>query len=299
MTELKLTRIWEEVLQSGPIGVHDHFFELGGHSLKATALVAKIAKECSVQIPLSDVFSHPTVEELAKIISEAEENLFASIEKTEMKETYPVSSAQKRMYVLHQLENGGVSYNIPAVLEVKGPFDRDRMEAVFKELIRRHEPLRTSFEEKTACLCRGFMMTCRLHLQRTISRSVYPAVPSRQSAPFPGGICPNRKDRHLLLADMHHIISDGVSVNLLIREFSELYAERSLPPLRIQYKDYAVWRQSFMAGAAYRKQEEYWLNRLAGEIPVLELPADKPRPRCGAFPVTGCHLSSMKNIQHS
>ena len=93
---------------------------------------------------------------------------------------------------------------------------------------------------------------------------------------------------------MHHIISDGVSVNLLIREFSELYAERSLPPLRIQYKDYAVWQQSFMAGAAYRKQEEYWLNRLAGEIPVLELPADKPRPRCGAFPETGCHLSSMK-----
>lgn len=120
MTELKLTRIWEEVLQTGPIGVHDHFFELGGHSLKATALVAKIAKECSVQIPLSDVFSYPTVEELAKIIGEAEENPFASIEKTETKETYPVSSAQKRMYVLHQLENGGVSYNIPAVLEVKG-----------------------------------------------------------------------------------------------------------------------------------------------------------------------------------
>ncbi|WP_374004953.1 amino acid adenylation domain-containing protein [Bacillus velezensis] len=298
VTELKLTRIWEEVLQSGPIGVHDHFFELGGHSLKATALVAKIAKECSVQIPLSDVFSHPTVEELAKIISEAEENPFASIEKTEMKETYPVSSAQKRMYVLHQLENGGVSYNIPAVLEVRGPFDRDRMEAVFKELIRRHEPLRTSFEEKNGLPVQRIHDDVPFAFTKEQSAEAFIRPFDLGKAPlFRAGFVQIEKDRHLLLADMHHIISDGVSVNLLIREFSELYAERSLPPLRIQYKDYAVWQQSFMAGAAYRKQEEYWLNRLAGEIPVLELPADKPRPPVRSF--SGDRVSFVINEKHT
>ncbi|MED3000358.1 amino acid adenylation domain-containing protein, partial [Bacillus velezensis] len=298
VTELKLTRMWEEVLQTGPIGVHDHFFELGGHSLKATALVAKIAKECSVQIPLSDVFSYPTVEELAKIIGEAEENPFASIEKTEAKETYPVSSAQKRMYVLHQLENGGVSYNIPAVLEVKGPFDRDRMEAVFKELIRRHEPLRTSFEEKNGRPVQRIHDEVPFAFTKEQSAEAFIRPFDLGKAPlFRAGFVQIEKDRHLLLADMHHIISDGVSVNLLIREFSELYAERCLPPLRIQYKDYAVWQQSFKAGAAYRKQEEYWLNRLAGEIPVLELPADKPRPPVRSF--SGNRVSFVISEKHT
>ncbi|NLS90143.1 hypothetical protein EYI23_19655, partial [Bacillus subtilis] len=85
-------------------------------------------------------------------------------------------------------------------------------------------------------------------------------------------------ERHLLLVDMHHIISDGVSVNILIREFGELYNNRALPALHIQYKDYAVWQEGFKTGDTYKTQEAYWLKQLEGELPVLDLPADQPRP---------------------
>ncbi|WP_219192850.1 condensation domain-containing protein, partial [Bacillus paralicheniformis] len=100
-----------------------------------------------------------------------------------------------------------------------------------------------------------------------------------QEAPlFRAALVKEAEESHLLLVDMHHIISDGVSVGTLIREFSELYASRTLHPLRIQYKDYAVWQQAFKQGEAYNRQEAYWLKQLDGELPVLELPADNARP---------------------
>ncbi len=146
VTEMKLCALWEEVLKNGPVGIRDHFFERGGHSLKATALVSRIAKEFGVQVPLQDIFARPTVEELASVIQDLEESPYEAIQPAKKQDTYPVSSAQKRMYVLQQLEDGGVGYNMPAVLELTGPLDRSRLEETFRELVERHESLRTSFE---------------------------------------------------------------------------------------------------------------------------------------------------------
>ncbi|XBP68172.1 phosphopantetheine-binding protein [Bacillus velezensis] len=112
------------MLKNGPVGIRDHFFERGGHSLKATALVSRIAKEFGVQVPLQDIFARPTVEELASVIQDLEESPYEAIQPAQTQDTYPVSSAQKRMYVLQQLEDGGVGYNMPAVLELTGPLDR-------------------------------------------------------------------------------------------------------------------------------------------------------------------------------
>ncbi|MGG4425012.1 condensation domain-containing protein, partial [Bacillus velezensis] len=128
------------------VGIRDHFFERGGHSLKATALVSRIAKEFGVQVPLQDIFARPTVEELASVIQDLEESSYEAIQPAKKQDTYPVSSAQKRMYVLQQLEDGGVGYNMPAVLELTGPLDRSRLEETFRQLVERHESLRTSFE---------------------------------------------------------------------------------------------------------------------------------------------------------
>ncbi|MEG9914921.1 condensation domain-containing protein, partial [Bacillus paralicheniformis] len=146
ITEMKLAKLWEEVLKYGPAGTHDHFFEQGGHSLKATALVSRIAKAFGVQVPLKEIFAKPTLEELAAVIQELDESPHAAIEPADKQDTYPVSSAQKRMYVLQQLEDGGVGYNMPAALKLTGPLDRARLDEVFRQLIRRHESLRTSFE---------------------------------------------------------------------------------------------------------------------------------------------------------
>ncbi|MDR4182554.1 plipastatin non-ribosomal peptide synthetase PpsC [Bacillus subtilis] len=293
VTEMKLSQLWEDVLKNGPVGIHDNFFDRGGHSLKATALVSRIAKEFDVQVPLKDVFAHPTVEGLATVIREGTDSPYEAIKPAEKQETYPVSSAQKRIYVLQQLEDGGTGYNMPAVLELEGKLNPERMDRAFKELIKRHESLRTAFEQDA-----GGDPVQRIHdevpftLQTTVlgERTEQEAAAAfikpfdlSQAPLFRAQIVKVSDERHLLLVDMHHIISDGVSVNILIREFGELYNNRKLPALRIQYKDYAVWQEGFKTGDAYKTQEAYWLKQLEGELPVLDLPADHARPPVRSF----------------
>ncbi|WMW41434.1 plipastatin non-ribosomal peptide synthetase PpsC [Bacillus subtilis] len=293
VTEMKLSQLWEDVLKNGPVGIHDNFFDRGGHSLKATALVSQIAKEFDVQVTLKDVFAHPTVEGLATVIREGTDSPYEAIKPAEKQETYPVSSAQKRIYVLQQLEDGGTGYNMPAVLELEGKLNPERMDRAFKELIKRHESLRTSFEQDA-----GGDPVQRIHdevpftLQTTVlgARTEEEAAAAfikpfdlNQAPLFRAQIVKVSDERHLLLVDMHHIISDGVSVNILIREFGELYNNRNLPALRIQYKDYAAWQEGFKTGDAYKTQEAYWLKQLEGELPVLDLPADHARPPVRSF----------------
>ncbi|QKJ77919.1 non-ribosomal plipastatin synthetase PpsC [Bacillus subtilis] len=293
VTEMKLSQLWEDVLKNGPVGIHDNFFDRGGHSLKATALVSRIAKEFDVQVPLKDVFAHPTVEGLAAVIREGTDSPYEAIKPAEKQETYPVSSAQKRIYVLQQLEDGGTGYNMPAVLELEGKLNPERMDRAFQELIKRHESLRTSFEQDA-----GGDPVQRIHdevpftLQTTVlgERTEQEAAAAfikpfdlSQAPLFRAQIVKVSDERHLLLVDMHHIISDGVSVNILIREFGELYNNRKLPALRIQYKDYAVWQEGFKTGDAYKTQGAYWLKQLEGELPVLDLPADHVRPPVRSF----------------
>ncbi|WHY40382.1 non-ribosomal peptide synthetase [Bacillus velezensis] len=285
VTEMKLCALWEEVLKNGPVGIRDHFFERGGHSLKATALVSRIAKEFGVQVPLQDIFARPTVEELASVIQDLEESPYEAIQPAQTQDTYPVSSAQKRMYVLQQLEDGGVGYNMPAVLELTGPLDRGRLEETFRQLVKRHESLRTSFETgPDGEPVQRIHDSVPFQLDEAESADAFVRPFCLEEAPlFRAALVKESDERHLLLTDMHHIISDGVSVNTLIKEFGELYAGRSLAPMRLQYKDYAVWQRSFQEKEGYQKQEAYWLKRLEGELPVLELPADKPRPAVRSF----------------
>ncbi|QIW80197.1 non-ribosomal peptide synthetase [Bacillus tequilensis] len=293
VTEIKLAQLWEDVLKNGPVGIHDNFFDRGGHSLKATALVSRISKEFDVQVPLKDVFAHPTVEGLASVIREGTDSPYEAMKPAEQRETYPVSSAQKRIYVLQQLEDGGTGYNMPAVLELEGKLDPKRLDRAFKELIKRHESLRTSFEQDE-----GGEPMQRIHAEVPFTlQTAFLGEQTEQEAAaafikpfdlsqaplFRAQIVKAADERHLLLVDMHHIISDGVSVNILIREFGELYNNRTLPALPIQYKDYAVWQEGFKKGDAYQTQETHWLKQLEGELPVLDLPADHTRPPVRSF----------------
>ncbi|WP_032865803.1 condensation domain-containing protein, partial [Bacillus amyloliquefaciens] len=244
-----------------------------------------IAKEFGVQVPLQDIFARPTVEELASVIQDLEESPYEAIQPAKKQDTYPVSSAQKRMYVLQQLEDGGVGYNMPAVLELTGPLDRSRLEETFRQLVERHESLRTSFETgPDGEPVQRIHDSVPFQLDEAESADAFVRPFCLEEAPlFRAALVKESEEHHLLLTDMHHIISDGVSVNTLIKEFGELYAGRSLAPMRLQYKDYAVWQRSFQEKEGYQKQEAYWLKRLEGELPVLELPADKPRPAVRSF----------------
>ncbi|WP_025028792.1 condensation domain-containing protein, partial [Caldalkalibacillus mannanilyticus] len=215
-----------------------------------------------------------------------------SIPVAEAREFYPLSSAQKRLYILQQMEGSELSYNMPDALVLKGDLDLERLEAVFQQLIQRHETLRTSFE-----MIDGEVKQ-RIHQKVDFSLE-YIEVNEELETAIDGfirvfdlekppllrvGVTTLKTGLNLLVLDMHHIISDGFSMEILSAEFEALYSGQvELTPLRIQYKDYAVWQQAEMQSERLKKQEDYWLNIFSGELPTLELPTDYERPKVQSF----------------
>jgi hypothetical protein len=179
------------------------------------------------------------------------------------------------MYILYQLEPGSVSYNMPSFLEVSGAVDEERFAAAFDRLIRRHQALRTRFLTVQGKPVQRIDENMDFAIQSTADNFVRPfdltTAPLLRAALIKQG-----EQRYLFMADMHHIIGDGVSTALMIREFSRFYHGETLPPLRIQYRDYCLWQQR--RRAEMEKQEQFWLEQLADDLPVLNLPSDFPRP---------------------
>ncbi|HLP61893.1 MAG TPA: condensation domain-containing protein, partial [Candidatus Deferrimicrobium sp.] len=294
-TEKKLAEIWSEVLNinENAISMESDFFELGGHSLKALNFIAKVHKVFNVKLAMSVLFDIPTIRGIAAVIGDLIEDKFASIGKAEKKEYYPLSSAQKRLYVLQQFDRQMVHYNMPYVVLLKGPLDMMRVETAFKKLIRRHESLRTSF---------GMIKTELVQIiQQEITFAIqYNAVSNaeKEKALVEGFITPfdlsrapllrvglisRERDVHILMLDIHHIISDAISHGILVGDFIAYYYGKQLPVLEFQYKDYAEWQQRPHMDKGINAQEKYWLNEFAGEIPALNLPNDYPRPAIKSF----------------
>ncbi|MCY8603160.1 non-ribosomal peptide synthetase, partial [Bacillus sonorensis] len=291
-TEAKLAELWREVLNIPKVGVHDNFFELGGHSLIGMTLTARIQKELNVDLQLKDLFKSPTIESLAQAAAQAERKSSVYIEAAEEQETYPVSSAQKRLYVLQQLEGAEKSYNMPSVLHLEGKLDVERLKESARRLINRHEAFRTSFEMKDGEPVQriwkdvGFTVDVidagERETEQLIDDFIRPFDLTKAPL-FRMNLIRLAEEKHLLLVDMHHIISDGASVSVLIDELTRLYAGETLAPLRIQYKDYTVWQQKSLQTEHDKKHEEYWLKKLSGELPVLTLPTDDTRPAVQTF----------------
>jgi acyl carrier protein len=290
--EEKLAAIWQEVLGAEKIGINDNFFELGGHSLKATVVASRAAKLLNTELPLREIFRTPTVKELAQYIKGAKSSIYTSIEPVEEREYYPVSSAQKRLYIIDQLEGAGTGYNMPQVLALKGEPDKERFEAAFKELIKRHESLRTSFEmtegepvqriHDEAEFAIDYREAAEEEIDTIIKDFIRPFDLGKAPL-FRVGLCKTGEGRYILTFDMHHIISDGVSMEILVREFISLYEGQNLPELLIRYRDYSVWQKGLFGRGVMEEQEQYWLKTFGGEIPVLNLPADYIRPAVHSF----------------
>ncbi|MCY8433067.1 non-ribosomal peptide synthetase, partial [Bacillus haynesii] len=284
--EEKLVSIWEEALGINKIGINSNFFEVGGHSLKAAALVSTIHKELNVKLPLRQIFETPTIKGLREYIGAAKESAFTSIGKAEEKPYYRLSSAQKRLYILCQA-GSHVAYNMPFAMTIEGDFDIRRFENTLKNMVKRHESFRTSF-----VMIDGEVMQ---QIEKEIDFQVAYSDIGKESAeekiksfirPFHLEKAPllraevvkvNERE-HLLMFDMHHIISDGVSTDIFVQELGALYEGKSLEPFHIQYKDYAEWEKSHARCDELKRQEEYWLKTYEGDIPVLDLPTDHKRP---------------------
>ncbi len=291
--EVELVNIWSAVLGAEVVGINDNFFELGGDSLKATSLVAKIHKALNVEVPLSEIFTNPTIKGISEYINNSEESIYSSIELVAEQDYYKMSSAQKRIYTLQQLEPNGTSYNIPGVLVLEGKLNINRLKEVFNKLIKRHEAFRTSFEIIDEVLVQKvhkeviFEIACyeaesEMEID-TLVKSFIRAFNLSKAPLLKVGVIKVQKDKHILMYDMHHIISDGTSIGILIKEFSKLYAGENLSPLRVQYKDFSEWQNKLFIGEGIKLQEEYWLEQLKGEIPVLNLPTDYQRPAVQSF----------------
>lgn len=298
-TETMLASIWREVLDV-ETGIKDNFFEIGGHSIKATELVSKIQRDFHVDFPLKQVFAKPVLECMAKHIMELEKINRISVPVVEEREYYPLSVAQKRIYIVEQLLGGATTYNMPAVLNIEGSLDIDRLQNIFCVLIGRHPALRTSFEIKDGEPVQKIHERFEFHVEFSdlshegekgnMENAVREKVnlfirPFNLKSPplLRVGAIKQNDGKYVLMFDMHHIIGDGKSMDILMKEFHQLYRGGILPDLKVQFKDYSVWQYTYMSSDSYKNQEKYWMNRFADGVPVLELDTDFPRPQVQTF----------------
>ncbi|MGE5557193.1 MAG: amino acid adenylation domain-containing protein [Bacillota bacterium] len=300
--EKALADIWQQLLGLERVGVYDDFFEIGGHSLKAANLAARIHKEFRVAIPLREVFLTPTVRGLAAYLRNATAEAHHEIKPLRVSEDntyaayppgcFPTSSAQRRMFIVNQLEGDGITYNLPATLIVKGRLDLARFIEAFQTLIERHETLRTSFRVIDGEPVQEIHEKVDFRLGYRISdREKAEDIITGFIRPFDLGKAPLLRaelvkigdDEHLLLFDMHHIISDGISLNILSAEFAALYEGKALTAPKVRYKDFAVWQNELFQTEYVRQQEKYWREVFSGEPAVLNMPYDFPRPPVQTF----------------
>ncbi|MCX7920819.1 MAG: amino acid adenylation domain-containing protein [Clostridia bacterium] len=305
ITEEKLISIWQETLGLEGIGLNHNFFDIGGHSLKAAVLVSKIHKELNVEVPLGEVFKKPTVKVLAQYIQKAGKSKFSEILPVVEREYYPASSAQKRLYILDQLEGTDIVYNMPGTAAIDGEVDITKLKKALSQMVQRHEALRTSFEMIDEEIVQRVQEDAVLEITYTEAEeeqlgnilSGFVRRFNLGEAPLLRvGLVKTAEKKFVLLVDMHHIISDGISIGIFIREIKDLYYGKVLPPLQIQYKDFTEWQNALFQSDYIKPREKYWLDTFAGEIPVLNMPTDYPRPSEQSFEGNNITFISDKEL---
>ncbi len=287
-TERKLVIIWRKVLGNDAISVLDKFLEVGGNSLKAAEVGMMILKELQVELPTYVLFENATIRELANEIITLDEKEYQPITKVAESETYPLSSPQKRLYYAWKSDKSSVAYNMPIALSIKGKIAVVKLEACINQLIRRHDTLRMSFEMTNEPRSRvnpistfNFTLNCKKgnsELLNEVLKSLVQPFDLEKTPLFRIALIKMENGPSVLFLDFHHIISDGISVYNFVKELFQLYNDDILPPLSVQFQDYCCWEKEKLDPQKLRIQEDYWLNHLHKELPVLELPTDFPRP---------------------
>ncbi len=292
--EQKLAAIWTEVLGVERVSAEDDFFALGGHSLVAVRVTARVQRDLGVELPVRSVFTAPTLRALAQeLASRAPAPDATAIPKVGRDGPLPLSYPQERLWFLTQLDPGSTAFNMPLARRLVGALDRRALGAAVRELVVRHEVLRTAFVELDGKPRQNVSPPPEDVLvfvegnASDVSRFVDEHATARfdlAHGPFRAKLVRLGANDHLLLINVHHIASDGWSMDLLERELAELYAAFAdgrpspLPPLPIQFADYAVWQRRSLEGERARSDLAYWVEHLAGAPPALELPTDRPHP---------------------
>ncbi|WP_460064899.1 non-ribosomal peptide synthase/polyketide synthase [Pseudomonas sp. S2_H08] len=298
--EASLAQVWAEVLQVGQVGRYDNFFELGGHSLLAMRMLSQVRQQLGVELALADLFANPELAAVAEVLSQAERSSLPPILPAPRDQALPLSFAQQRLWFLAQMDGGNTAYNIPLGLHLRGRLDAVALQRALARIVARHETLRSRFTQLNdeaqvliAPVDSGLPLIVEdWRQQPQTEEALRTLLDTEARGPFNlqddplirGRLVQLADEHHVLLLTMHHIISDGWSMGVLTHELMALYQAFShgeadpLPPLALQYTDYAVWQRRWLSGEVLQRQSDYWQQTLAGAPALLSLPTDRPRP---------------------
>ncbi len=329
-----LADIWSQVLNVEHVGVHDNFFELGGHSLLITRIVSRLNQEFHIEISLQTLFEHPTIAGLAHCLASAQERTaslqIALLRAVPRDRPIPLSFSQQQFWFMSQLVPDSPLYNVPTVFHIAGKLDVTVLERCLNEMVRRHEALRTVFEQADD---RPIQVTlpfqpirlevidlrppeteCPLQMQSLMRQRARQPFDLRHGPLLRATLFQLADHDYQLLLDIHHIATDGWSTGVIMAELKVLYGAMvkgeapSLPDLPIQYADFTCWQQQVLRGDALEKHVAYWKSLFADQIPVMALPTDRPRPAAqshqGAklvFPISAALLDALAGLgqQHN
>lgn len=289
-TERQMVEIWAQVLgvDGSGIGRYANFFELGGHSLKATILVARIHKVFNTRVPLVEIFKQPTLKHCAAVVDSAKgKTKIRPIKAAATQPSYPLSPNQQRLYLTQQRHPHSTAYNMPGIFHVDEPLDVAALEQAFQEIIRRHEIYRTYYEMDGGHLVQKVMANVSFNIEhinddlRTDDDIAALAIlPFDLSRPplLRVTVIDRSAGKQILVVDQHHIVTDGVSIRLFVKELFKLYRGYSLPAVDLQYKDYCVWLEEQASNPQWQEQERFWTSQFADKPAPLNLPLDFQRP---------------------
>ncbi|NWC10473.1 amino acid adenylation domain-containing protein, partial [Pseudomonas agarici] len=294
--------IWQAVLKVERVGLNDNFFELGGHSLLATQVISRARKALALDVPLRALFEHSVLSDFVKALGQEAGHVEPPLLPVDREQPLELSFAQERQWFLWRLDPQSSAYHIPSALRLHGQLDLPALVRSVDTLCARHESLRTTFVQEGERVFQRIRPQARItierhHLEPTADASLRESrilafVEAQTQRLFDLQQEPLMRvqllhvtpEEQVLVLTQHHIISDGWSMAILVEELIALYSAYSrgetpkLPALPIQYADYAHWQRQWLAAGARARQLEYWTGQLGGEQPILELPADRPRP---------------------
>nr|WP_256349511.1 non-ribosomal peptide synthetase [Pseudomonas gingeri] len=299
--EQQLAAIWAQVLQVEQVGLKDNFFELGGHSLLATQVIARARQELGLELSLRSLFETADLGGFAEHAEADQAPEVPAFSLADRGQPLRLSYAQQRQWLLWQLEPDNSAYHIPAALQLDGVLDREALRRGFEALVARHESLRTTFGQVDGQGVQHVQAPAAFVLaldefnpasgedpeswvKARVAREVQVAFDLQQGPLLRARLLSLGQERHVLVVTLHHIVSDGWSMPIMVDELIEYYAAFSqghqpvLKDLPFQYADYAHWQRDWMAAGEEARQLEYWSRQLGEHQPVLELPTDRPRP---------------------
>ena len=292
--ERHLIGIWSDVLTvpAEKLSVTANFFDMGGHSIKAMAMASRVHKELEVRLPVAKIFERTTIRGIAEYIRSAARERFVQIPPADPKQYYLLSSAQKRLYVLYQMDPSSILYNLPQLFTITGDVEAPKLEQAVRGLVRRHETLRTTFHvingEPRQQIHEEFSLDLEFHEgdeaeTKAIANSFVRPFDFSSPPLLRAGLVKMGPSQFLMLLDTPHIISDGVSQAVMLEDLVRLYAGEELAPLKRHYKDYAEWQYLEQGSNSVKRQKEFWLREFEDNIPVVHWPTDYARPRIQSY----------------